>query len=210
MIAPPKRPADELELLIREARERQLRRRLLAAAGVALAAALGLGVYAFVTGGSLANVAQPPAAGGRPTGPACRGSQLSVSVFFQGATQMMIGGATLTNTSDAACSLPAIRPAVRISEHGRPLLVREQGLTGSFLPTTWKPARVLTPGTRAEVLLDWGRLNWDCGRSARPTPRFVLRFSTGLELTGIASGLILPACGVRDSALGVSRPLLES
>lgn len=52
MIAPPKPPAqDELEALIKEARERQLRRRLLAAAGVAVAAALGLGIYAILVGG---------------------------------------------------------------------------------------------------------------------------------------------------------------
>ena len=38
MIAPPKPPAhDELEALIKEARERQLRRRLLGAAGIAVA-----------------------------------------------------------------------------------------------------------------------------------------------------------------------------
>ena len=52
MIAPPSPPAhDELEALIKEARARQLRRRLLGAAGVAIAAALGLSVYAFFSGG---------------------------------------------------------------------------------------------------------------------------------------------------------------
>lgn len=210
MVAPPKPPAqDELELLIKEARERQLRRRLLGAAGVAIAAALGLSIYAFVTGGGPANLAQPPVHRGPATGPPCRASQLSVSVFFQGATQMMIGGATLANTGHAACSLPVGRPTVRIAEHGKPLPVREEGLTGSFLPTTWKPARVLTPGTKAEVLMDWSRLNWDCGSAATPTPRFVLRFGTALELSGIASGLTLPACGVGHSAIGVSRPLIE-
>ena len=44
MIAPPRPPShDELEALIKEARARQLRRRLLGAAGVAIAAALGNG-----------------------------------------------------------------------------------------------------------------------------------------------------------------------
>jgi hypothetical protein len=53
MIAPPRPPShDELEALIKEARARQLRRRLLGVAGVAIAAALGLSIYAFVTGGA--------------------------------------------------------------------------------------------------------------------------------------------------------------
>src|SRR5690348_16536294 len=51
MIAPPKPPShDESEALIREARERQLRRRLLGAAGIAIAAAIGLGAYALAAG----------------------------------------------------------------------------------------------------------------------------------------------------------------
>ncbi len=48
MIAPPKPPAqDELEALIKEARERQLQRRLLGAAAIAIGAAIALGIYAF-------------------------------------------------------------------------------------------------------------------------------------------------------------------
>src|SRR5258708_4764922 len=51
MIAPPRPPSqDELELLIKEARARQLRRRLLGAASVAMVAAFGLGVYALAAG----------------------------------------------------------------------------------------------------------------------------------------------------------------
>ena len=67
MIAPPKPPTnDDLEALIKEARERQLRRRLLGAAGVAIAAVLGLSLYALVAGGDRANLgtSQP-----RPAGP---------------------------------------------------------------------------------------------------------------------------------------------
>src|SRR2546423_6429846 len=100
MIAPPKpAPHDELEALIKEARERQLRRRLLGAAGVAIAAALGLSVYAFIGGASPSDLSQPPAEGGRASAPLCRSSQLSGSAFFQGATQTMLGGVSITNTS---------------------------------------------------------------------------------------------------------------
>jgi hypothetical protein len=209
MIAPPKPPShDDLEALIKEARERQLRRRLLGAAAAAVAATLGLGIYASVTGGNPANLAQPPAQGGRATGPACRASQLSVAIFFQGATQSMLGGATVTNTGQAACSLPVTRPDVRITLHGKRLQVREQSMTGSSLPT-WKSARALAPNAKAEVLMDWGRLNWECGTSSRPTPRFVLRFASGLKVSGIAGGLTLPTCGLRASTIAVSRPLHE-
>ena len=51
MIAPPRPPShDELEALIKEARERQLRRRLLGAAGIAIAAAIGLSVFGLTAG----------------------------------------------------------------------------------------------------------------------------------------------------------------
>src|SRR5215471_19310161 len=104
MIAPPRPPShDELEALIKEARARQLRRRLLGAAGLAIAAALALSVYAFLAGNSPVNLAQPPAHGGRATGPLCRAAQLSTAFGFQGSTQAMMGGATLANTSASAC-----------------------------------------------------------------------------------------------------------
>jgi len=65
MIAPPRPPSrDDLEALIEEARARQLRRRLLGAAGVAIAAALGLSVYALTIGGQpAASTAQKGSSG---------------------------------------------------------------------------------------------------------------------------------------------------
>ena len=93
MIAPPKPPPhDDLEALIKEARERQLRRRLLGAAGVAIVAALGLGVYAIAIAGTqpATNIAHDEE---DPAGvPLCRSGQLSASAGFQGATQTMLGG----------------------------------------------------------------------------------------------------------------------
>ncbi len=51
MIAPPSPPLHEdLELLIKEARDRQLRRRLIGAAGIAIAAAVSLGIYVAARG----------------------------------------------------------------------------------------------------------------------------------------------------------------
>jgi hypothetical protein len=71
MIAPPRPPShDELEALIKEVRQRQLRRRLLGAAVVAISAAIGLGAYAFTTAGKVENVVQSPARGGGAGAPA--------------------------------------------------------------------------------------------------------------------------------------------
>lgn len=141
MIAPPKPPShDELEALIKEARARQLRRRLLGAAGIAIAAAIGLSVYAFVSGGKLDSVGQPPAQGGRATGPLCRSSQLSGSVFFQGATQTMLGGVTIENRGGATCSMPNRRPAASIMWRGKRLPTHESAFAG---PGVSRPADVL-------------------------------------------------------------------
>jgi hypothetical protein len=103
--------------------------------------------------------------------------------------------------------MPVTRPEVNIVQDGKRLPVRERPMTGSVLPP-WKSARVLAPHGKAEVLLTWGLLNWDCG-TARPTPRFVLRFASGLTVSGIAGGLTLPTCGVRGSTIAVSQPLQE-
>jgi hypothetical protein len=205
MIAPPKTPSrDELEALIKEARERQLRRRLLGAAGVAIAAAIGLALYALTIGGT--RPARTTADRTPGSLPSCSASRLSIDVFFQGATQMMIGGAMVTNTGGAACSLPLTRPAVRIRSHGKRVPAREYALTGPMLPA-WQPASVLAPHGKAQIVMDWGRLNW-CGKPMKLRPRFVLRFGNGLTLSGAASGLTLPGCGLSGSTIAVSRPLL--
>lgn len=106
MIAPRAPSHDELETLIKEARACQLRRRLLGAAGIAIASAIGLGAYAFVTGGKADNLAQPPAKGGRVGAPLCRSSQLAMGVGGQGATEVVLGGALITNVGGQAYVLP--------------------------------------------------------------------------------------------------------
>src|SRR5262245_41600338 len=123
MIAPPKPPADEPDLLIKEARERQLRRRLFGAAGVAVTAAVAVPVHAIPIrdpGGGPA-----PARGGSAVAPLCRSSQLAASAYFQGATQTMLGGITIRNSSGVACSLPDTRPAARMSWDGQWLPTHE-------------------------------------------------------------------------------------
>jgi len=178
MIAPPKPPAhDELEALIKEARQRQLRRRLLGAAGVAIAAALGLGVYGLVTGGRPDRLAQQSANGGHASASLCRAAQLSASAGWQGATQSMLGGAGITNASGTVCSLPAGRPAVRITWQGRLLSVRQRGPSPAFPPG--KALRVLEPGATATIYLQW----WNyCGPAVdlKVPPVVYLRFGNRL------------------------------
>ena len=75
MIAPPKPPShDELDALIKEARERQLRRRLVGAAAVAIAAGVSLAVWAALPGGSKPTTTKQGSSGGVPvteSGPSC-------------------------------------------------------------------------------------------------------------------------------------------
>ena len=174
MIAPPKPPPlDELEALIKEARERQLRRRLLGTAGIAIAAAVGLSVYAFVKGGGVNNVA--PARAGRASGLLCRASQLSVSAGLQGATQSLAGGATITNTGGGSCSLPRLRPVVRISLDGETLRIRQRPFP--YRMSHGPLAHVLVPGGQAVIFIQWW--NW-CGRTGAAA--MTVRLGRGLNL----------------------------
>jgi hypothetical protein len=207
MIAPPRPPSrDELEALIKEARARQLRRRLLGAAGVAITAALGLSIYAVVGSGSVTNLAQPAARGGSATGPVCRASQLSVSAALQGATQSLAGGATITNTGGSTCSLPRLRPVVRISLHGKTLRLSERPF-----PYRVSPGRpvlhVLMPHEHAAIFIQWW--NW-CGKTGAAT--MALRFGRGLTVKA-PERLGEPTCigtGAGLSRLYVSPPFASA
>jgi Protein of unknown function (DUF4232) len=205
MIAPPKPPAhDELGALIKEARERQLRRRLLGAAGVAIAAALGLAVYAVTLGGGN----QAATASGSPIGapPLCRSSEISANGGLNGATGTMLGPVTLTNTSGSACSLPTGQPRVRILWRGRVLPAQETG-GKNFSPAP--PVHVLAPHSKAAITMDWS--NW-CGKPGAGTlirPTFQLRWADGLEVDAVNDpALTPPRCGSPSAgaAIAVSVP----
>jgi hypothetical protein len=105
MIAPPKPPAhDEFEALIKEARERQLRRRLLGAAGIAIAAAVALAIYAAVGSNSASGrTAEPRSV---PVANACRVPSLSVQLLDMsnptGLGRLLL---RVTNESSNACVL---------------------------------------------------------------------------------------------------------
>ena len=204
MIAPPKPPShDELELLIKEARERQLRRRLLGAAAVAIATAIGLSVYALAPGGRAPHTASKSGSSGGV--PLCRASQLSASIGFQASTQMDVGAAEIENVSGSACSLSTTWPRVRLTTDGKPLAVNQRRPSGVSSGT---PARVLAPGGRAEIELQWGNF---CGTPHAPVSHggepltvlevdFAFQFGAGVAVTAATTGT--PPC------LGPSRSTL--
>jgi Protein of unknown function (DUF4232) len=206
MVAPPKPPDfDELELLITEARERPLRRRLLGAAAFTIAAALGLSIYILVIG-KVSDGAERPVNGGRVGAPLCRASQLSATAGLNGAVGGMVGPVTLTNTSGNACSLPTGRPRVHIVWHGRTLAAREKGgmdISGAT------PARLLVPNSSAAIYLDWS--DW-CGRPSEGTiirPTFELRWADGLGVDAPNQPMTPPRCGspAGGSVIAVSAPM---
>lgn len=209
MIAPPKPPAhDELEALMKEARQRQLRRRLLGAAGVAVAAAIALGIYALVIGNSNRSTgAAPIGPGGVPL---CRSSQISVSipglsgVIEQGRTALFV----MTNKSGSPCSLPLRAPRASITRHGAQLPVRQVGGRGIVLGS-WEPLRethLLKPGGRAAISSYWQ--NWCGSHSYRPMFTEHFRFDNKLAVSFPIGPH--PFCSDRGgpSTIRVSRPLL--
>jgi hypothetical protein len=202
MIAPPKPPShDELEALIKEARERQARRRLLVAAGLAIAAALGLGAYAFTIGGGVSNVAQPRGSVSRAGAPLCRSPQLVASVGFQASTQMLVGGAEVKNVSGSVCLLPRGWPSMRLLLHGKPLVVRQKPNPPAHGVAPQTPsARVLAPGARAGIEMQWGNV---CSVPHMPVSHggiplvadkvtFVIRFGSSLAVAATETGT--PRC----------------
>jgi Protein of unknown function (DUF4232) len=204
MIAPPKPPTPgDPEALIKEARARQLRRRLLGAAGVAMAAAIGLVVYASTVGDG----GQSPAGASNAAAPLCRSLQLSGSAYLQGASGTMLGGVAIRNTSALECSLPSGRPAARMSWDGQWLPTRERTMAA---PAGFSDAGVLAPGAKAVVLWQW----WSCGGPgprAAVRPGFQLRFGHGLVVIARSTDVTPAFCsglgGTRN--LDVSSPLTE-
>lgn len=209
MIAPPRPPsADELQAVIKEARERQLRRRLLGAAGIAIVAAIALGLYALTAGGhSIRDTESAPIG---PAGvPLCRSPQLSRNVGDPigpelGPTLWVV----LTNTSRTACSLPGGAPKAWVTWQGKVLQTHEQQRLG-VRPAGWyplRPIRVLKPGAKAGVTFEWR--NW-CATplSNRDLMRLHLRFD---KLAGVLFSFgPRPACVAKNSpsTVFVSTPL---
>jgi hypothetical protein len=114
--SPPRPPShEELDALIREARQRQLRRRLLSAAAIATTAAASLGIYAVFSSGS-----SHPTAGASDSGLAttCPLSALPLSLQTQGTATQAVTFLNIGNPQRLTCSITA--PVVfEITENGR-------------------------------------------------------------------------------------------
>lgn len=126
---------------------------MLGAATIAVAAAIGLAVYALTLGGD----ANPTARNERgPAVAVCRSSQLAASAELQGGTQSLLGWVTIANTTRAACSLPPGRPAVIVDAAGKPRRIDESRAE----PVPPGSAPRATPGALGAVHVQW--TNW-CG-----------------------------------------------
>jgi hypothetical protein len=215
MIAPPKPPApDELEALIKEARERQLRRRLLGAAAVAIVTATGLGIYALAIGGSPGHSPEYSSPSGSVAVSACRPSQLATVLIFDGALGLggASGAATIRNTSGTTCRLPGgAPPVVTISWRGKLRPLHQVALR----PPDQRPVHLLRPDAKAAIWLVWE--NW-CASPHQPItrggyplvqPRVTFSFRLGKGLTITAPYVGAPTClnPQAPSYLMASRPV---
>jgi hypothetical protein len=177
MIAPPKPPThDELEALIKEARERQVRRRMIGVAGIAIASALGLGLYALISGFSPGSTAgNSPGLAGAPL---CRSAQLSAQADFNhvGGRPAIFGGVMIYNTSRSKCSLPHQRPVVLMSSSRGRVPIREHGFEHELTSALGGPEPLMAHGAFAEVYVLWS--NW----CAKPASALTLKFAEGVQV----------------------------
>lgn len=201
MIAPPKPPAqDELELLIKEARQRQLRRRLLGAAAVAIVAAIGLGIYALTDGNG-----DRSATDGSPRdgAPACRASQLATTAEAGPGESPLQDAASiqLVDASSEACVLPSGIPEVTFAFRGKTLRTHERNMQPPYTELGIRASHVLAPARKVMYILHW---QYACPRpGAEPTrgeaATVTLRFGNGLRFAmpeGTPENIpIVPDCG---------------
>jgi hypothetical protein len=191
-----------LDPLITEAKERARRRRLLVAAILALLFGTA-GVVAYAISEGNASSASPRAASTLAIVPRCNASALTAGAGFQGATQSLLGGMSVTNTGGGACVPPPGRPIVEVTLNGAVLPVRETPFPYRF--THGPSARLLTSHQSATVYAQWW--NW-CGGTG--VARMSLRFPNGLTLTA-PQPVGEPQCIDRSkpSRLFVSRPFVK-
>jgi hypothetical protein len=148
MIAPPKPPSyDDLEALIREARERQLRRRLLGAAGIAIAVAIGLSAYALVAGGNQRRGTvsrRQPKAVVAPCS-AADGWRLKLGPGWSEPTGQHTATIALTRLASNACSMSGYPRIVLQDSRGRTLPFRYSH-RGDMVVTSHPPSTVRVDG----------------------------------------------------------------
>ena len=181
MIAPPRPPHDDPELLIKEARARRRRRHLLIAAGVGIAAAVGLSIYALAGGDPGRSATDGSPRGGAP---ACRAFQLATTAEGGPGEDPGQDAAAiqLVDRSSQACVLPSGIPTVTFALRGKTLRTDERPMQPPYRELGVRASHVLAPGRKVTYFLHW-RFCWR--PSAEPTrgetATVTLRFGNGLR-----------------------------
>jgi hypothetical protein len=112
--SPPRLPSqDELAALIREARERQLRRRLLGAVAIAVTAATCLGIYAVFSPGS----SRPTAGASARPASTCPLNALPLSLQPEGSATQAVFFLAIRNPQRLTCSI-TVPVVLEITENG--------------------------------------------------------------------------------------------
>jgi Protein of unknown function (DUF4232) len=176
VVAPPEPPRpDELELLIREARARQRKRWMIAAAAVAGVAALGLLVSAVFAGGGKPSRAQarPPVGAALPL---CRTPDLRISFPLAFAATGHEGGwLRFANAGAHSCALSGWPTITAVEPNGTTLPVQHQGVAAMWVPLLSKhahnaPRLSLGPGQSAIAEIQDGDVPLNGAKSC-PTAR---------------------------------------
>lgn len=199
VVTPP--PQDELELLIREARARQRRRRVVA----------GVGAVAVVTGTvlaarSLADVRPQPASPPRSSVAAgahdCRGGQLAISFVRKGAVMGQAGGLLrFTNTSGVSCRISGWPRVIAVTRSERKARA-SRSLQSMLFATFWQHIRPVPRLTLAQGVSGYAVLGgvdnpaaagressaWQC-----PTARRLLVSPPGSRRRVTLSGFLYPS-----------------
>jgi len=225
VVPPPQAPRqDELELLIREARERQRRRWTAVAVGVAALSAAIIAVYPLATASSRGD-SRSAAFSVRPVAaPRCRGGRLSISFVHRGAAVMGEEGGLLrfTNTGRGVCSVAGWPTVIAIRRSGSRVEARRIGHAPMLFATYWLhgprvPTLALPRGASGYAII--GGFDNPVNRPPRwqcPVARRLLVSAPGSHETVSLSGLLwasrgdrifLPLCGGKQFVSPIrSRP----
>jgi hypothetical protein len=192
VIAPPP-PQDELELLIREARARQRKRWIGAAASIAVFAGAALGIYSLSAGRSAG-----PSSVGRarpaPTLARCRADQLRLSFVSEGVAGGSAGdGFTVTDISPESCTLRGWPTLTYTFLGGRTLRVHPREVARIFSSQARIHTVVLRPKRSASFHL-WSA---DAAPATMCPTTTVVRVALPGAARWLSTPAAVPYCGSR-------------
>ena len=147
VVSPDERRQEELQALIREARERQRRRWMIGAAAVAVVAAAGLSVWAALPGARSVTPPQPAWHVRVSAFAPCSSSQLRISLprRFAGLGHLN-GDLRFTNTSGVPCRLSGWPTVLAVEPSGKKI-------RAIHIPHLWEAWALQWPRSRAEQMV---------------------------------------------------------